>query len=522
MGDMGAPVLQTFDIAIIAAYLGALLVLGIALSRRRVSPNEYFLASRKAGWPAIGLALIGSNVSPGALIGITGSAYAFGISVYNYDWVAAATLVLFALLFLPAILSARLYTMPEFLERRYDWRVRAWFSLLSLFLCIFLDAAGALYCGTLVLRFLLPGLSLQMAILLLAAVSVLYAAAGGLRAVIYTQAAQAVMVLASALILTALTLTKAGGVSAVMQAVPPEALSLIRPADDLYMPWTGLLLGAPVMAFYFWCTNQVIMQRILAARSIEDGQKGALLAGLLKLLTLFVIILPGIAGRLIYPDLPQADEIYLRLAFGVLPAGLLGLLLAAFLGALMAQLSASYTSAASLVTMDFVKRFRPDRSDKAIVAWGRASTLGCMVISALWAPQIVRFPSLWQYFQGVLAYATPPVVALFLGGFLWPRATANGAFWSMTAGTLTGALLFGLSAAGVFPLQFLNAAAAVFAVSVLVLVLASLGTEQPPEEKRYANELAATVRRIKAWPAGVSGWAVCLLSAAAIIVFWFW
>jgi solute:Na+ symporter, SSS family len=515
-------VLTGIDLGVIAFYLAVLLVLGFVLSRRRASPGDYFLASRKASWPAIGLALMGANISPGVLIGVTGSAYAFGISVYNYDWMAALILILFALVFLPVVLSARVYTMPEFLERRFDWRVRIWFSALSLFLCIFLDAAGALYCGALVLRFLVPGISITGAIVGLAILSVLYSVTGGLRAVLYTQALQALAVLFSALLLACFVIAKSGGWHAVMAGVPADALSLIRPLSDPYMPWSGLVFGAPVIAFYFWCTNQVMVQRMLAARSVEDGQKGALLAGFLKLTTLFVIVLPGLAGRILYPHIPEPDGIYLQLAFGVMPQGLLGLLLAAFLGALMAQLSASYNSAATLFTMDFVKRLKPDASDKTVVNWARTSTLLCMALSALWAPQIFRFPSLWQYFQAVLAYATPPVVALFLGGFLWRGANATGAIWSTALGSLTGAILFALSANGLLPLQFLNAAAVVFATSAIVLGLVSLATRQIADERIRASALLENWRLTRLAASGPKLFAVALLGVTTMVVVSFW
>lgn len=523
MTGAGAFVLPTLDYGVLAAYLAGLLVLGLILTRRRATPSEYFLASRKAGWPAVGLALVGSNISPGVLIGITGSAYAFGISVYNYDWTATVILVVFALIFLPAVLATKVYTMPEFLERRYDGRVRVWFSILTLALYILLDAAGALYCGTLVLKFVAPGLSFGVAVGLLAALSVLYSVTGGLRSVLYTQAVQAVVVLGSALLLAGFALQAAGGWDHVLQAAPPGHLSVIRPASDPTMPWTGLAFGLPVMAFYYWCTNQVMVQRMLAARSIVDGQKGALFAGLLKLSTLFVIVLPGVAAHALYRESLSANEVYLRLAMGLMPTGFLGLLLAAFLGALMAQLSASYNSAATLVTMDFVRRVRPAASDASVVKWGRLSTIACMVVSALWAPQIVRFPSLWQYFQAVLAYATPPAAALFLAGMLWPRANGRGAIWAVATGSGLGVTLFALSITDILPLQFLNAAFLVFAVSVVALVLASLTRPQTAEDMARAAgfTLKNALQQAQQGSRSVAGWAAALIAVTAAVVIWF-
>jgi SSS family solute:Na+ symporter len=515
--------LPLLDYGVLSAYMIGLLALGLVLTRRRATASDYFLAARKARWPAVGLALVGSNISPGVLIGITGSAYAFGISVFNYDWSATVILVIFALFFLPAVLAAKVYTMPEFLERRYDHRVRIWFSALTLALYILLDAAGALYCGTLVLKFVAPSLSFNAAVAAIAAFSVLYAVSGGLRSVLYIQAVQAVVVLGSALLLALFAFHEAGGWDAVMQAAPAGHLHLIRPASDPLMPWTGMVFGLPVLALYYWCTNQVMVQRMLAARSIDDGRKGALFAGFLKLSTLFLIALPGVAAAVLYPRLASADEAYLHMAFGLMPTGLLGLLLAAFLGALMAQLSASYNSAATLVTMDFVRRLNPDASDASVVRWGRISTVVCIVVSALWAPQIVRFPSLWQYFQAVLAYATPPAAALFLVGMLWPRANGRGAIWAVSVGTGLGLVFFALSVTKLVPLAFLNAAFIVFVVSLAVLVIASLTRPETDEERARNAPFTASA----AWNTarrqahGVIGWALGLLVATAGLIWLF-
>lgn len=513
---MDAISLSTIDLALIALYVGGIIAFGFVFTRRTISASDYFLASHQARWPIIGLSLVASNISPSALIGITGSAYAIGISVYNYEWMAAVVLALFAFAYLPILLRSRVYTMPEFLEQRYDGRARLWFAGLTLLLNMALDAAGGLYCGAVLLRQVAPALSLQEAAAILALLAGLYALAGGLRAVMYTEAVQAVIVLGSAFLLSALAFRHAGGWDAVMQAAGPSKLSLIRPADDDYMPWTGLLLGAPVLGFYFWCTNQGMVQRMLAARSLADGQRGALFAGMLKLLTLFAIVLPGIAAISLYPGLRHGDDAYPRMVFDLMPRGLLGLALAAFVGALMAQLSATYNSAATLVAMDFIRRARPALDGKALVRWGRIATGGCMIISILWAPQIDRFASLWQYMQAVMAYATPPVVALFGIGALWPRANAAGAFATILTGSGLGALLFALNLTGLVQVQFLHVAAILFAACAITLVVASLLTASPG---KLAIAQPAAIRQDR--PKGAPGLTVALFGTAAIILFWF-
>ncbi len=510
--------LSLADLAVVLGYLALIVIVGLASSRRRASTGEYFLASRGESWPTIGLALFGSNVSPGTLIGVTGSAYALGISVFNYDWMATLILVVFALAFLPQLLRLRIYTMPEYFERRYDRRARIWLATLSILLYVLLDSAGALYCAALVLQALLPALDSRATLPALALLASLYALTGGLRPVMRTQALQALIMIGSAAILAVIALHRVGGWHALALANPRSHLSLILPASDPYMPWTGLAFGAPVMALYYWCTNQMMVQRTLAARSLADGQRGALLAGLLKLLTLALIVAPGLAGRALFPHLARGDEIYLHLAVALLPAGLLGLFLAAFFGALMASLSATYNSAATVLSMDFIRRARPDLDERRTVRSGRIATALCMLVSAAWVPEIGRFPSLWQYFQAVLAYFTPPAAAVFLGGMLWPRADARGAAAALLAGSGLGAVMFALSLLGLARVQFLVVAGWVFALSLLTLVLASrrgAARTRPSPLRLLARRLAETAWDVR-WAA------LCLLLLTAAIVGKFW
>lgn len=515
--------LSLLDEAIVGVYLGCVVIVGLAGSRLRAHTGEYFLASRRARWPMIGLALFGTNISPGALIGITGSAYALGISVYNYDWMASMILAVFALTFLPLLLRLRVYTMPQYFESRYDHRARLWLASLSILLYVLLDAAGSLYCAALALHVLMPRLPFGTAVSALAVLSAISALAGGLRSVMRTQALQALIMIASAVLLAAFAYARAGSWRAVIQANPPSHLHLILPASDAYMPWTGLAFGAPLLAFYYWCTNQVMVQRVLAARSIADGQLGTLLAGLLKLLTLFLIIAPGLAGRVLYPHLARGDDIYLQLALGLLPTGVLGLFLAAFLGAVMAALSATYNSAATVIAIDFVRRARPGMDERRTVRWGRIATALCMLISAAWVPQIARFPSLWQYFQAVLAYFTPPVATVFLGGMLWPRASARGAFAALVAGSALGALLYALAIADMAHVQFLVAAAWVFVLSLAVLIVVSLAGEPPAERGvRNASGVAALLECFAATPRFVRFFALVLVITTSAIVLKYW
>src|SRR5258708_35116070 len=261
--------LGLLDWVVVAAYTGGLILLGLLMSRRRIAPVDYFLAYRASNWPVIGLALLASNMSSTALVGLAGGAYAMGISVYDYEWSAIVILVFFCVFLLPSIIRSQTYTMPEFLERRYDRRVRLHFALLTLFLNIFVDSAGVLYSGSLVCQLLFPGWPLWMIVALLAGAAGFFFFKDGAPSEIYTEAVQAIVLMAGALLISIGAFTRAGGWHAVMHGIAPGAISLIRPVGDPGVPSPGLLLGIPLLGFYYWCTNQTIVQRMLSAKNID-------------------------------------------------------------------------------------------------------------------------------------------------------------------------------------------------------------------------------------------------------------
>lgn len=463
------------DLLIVSGATAGLVGLGLGVSRRQSSAEDYFLASRAARWPAIGLALFASNISSTAIIGLAGAAYALGISVYDYEWSAALVLVFFCLFLLPPVLASRVYTMPEFLERRYDRRVRLYFAALTLLLIVFVDSSGALYSGALVCRMLLPGMSLTCIAATLAGAAGLYTLVGGLGAVMWTESVQALLLLSSALVVAIAAFAGAGGWHAVMSRVDPAMLSLIRPVGDPGVPWPGLLFGIPVLGFYYWCTNQFIVQRVLSARSLEDGRRGALLAGLLKLSGLFLMVLPGTCAIVLFPHLAHPDQVYPTLMFRLLPEGLLGFVAAGFVAATLASISSALNCTAALITMDVVRPLAPRIGPRRLVRVGRLSTLVLLLIAVSWTPQIERFGALWQYLQAVLAYAVPPIVALFLAGLFWRGANAAGAIATLGLGTACGMALFIVNA--VFHwvhLHFLYVAPLLLSIDLGILVSVSL------------------------------------------------
>lgn len=508
MPTLSAPLLGLADWVVVIAYTGGLVLLGLLMSRRHFGPADYFLASRETRWPAIGLALLASNMSSTALVGLAGGAYALGISVYDYEWSAIVILIFFCLFLLPFVIRSQTFTMPEFLERRYDRRVRVRFALLTLFLNIFVDAAGVLYSAALVCRLIFTASPLWLIVCGLAAAAGLYTTLGGLRAVIYTEAVQAVVLLAGALMISISAFGRAGGWHAVMHDVNPGALSLIRPIGDPGVPWPGLLLGIPLLGFYYWCTNQSIVQRMLSAKDIDHARWGALFAGLLKLPVLFVIVLPGTCALLLFPHLAKSDFVYPTLILKLLPAGLVGLVVAAFIASAMVSIASMLNSASTLITMDVIKQLRPQLSDIEIVSVGRWSTAALLLIAIAWAPQLQLFPSLWQYLQAVLAYAVPPVVAIFALGMFWRAATAEAAAATMILGSLCGFGLFLINVVfGWTHIHFLYAAPVLTSIDVAIMVALSLhrpvaidaGKEDVMWQRRFSRNENLRLRGIPIW-----------------------
>ena len=477
--------LAPVDYLMVLAYGAAVLWIGVRLGRKHSSEEDYFLAGRRMRWPFVGVSLFASNISSTTLVGLAGAAYLSGIAVFNYEWMAALVLVFFAVFILPFLLRARVYTIPEFLERRYSRRLRRYFSGLTLFLNIVVDTAGSLFAGSLLLKLVFPQLDMAVTVALLALVAGLYTILGGLAAVIYTDFIQTVLLLVGAVVITLAALTEVGGWSGMTAGLDPGHLSLIRPLDDPDMPWLGLLTGVPLLGFYFWCANQFMVQRALSARSLDHGRWGVLLAAFLKLPVLFLMVLPGVMAIHLYPGLTDANLVYPTLIFDLLPTGLLGLVMAGFVAALMSQIDSTLNAASTLVTMDFIRPWKPHLDSRQLLRVGRWCTALFMVLAAAWAPMIENFRSLFNYLQTVLSYTVSPVVAVYLLGFFSTRPNARGASASVTVTTVCGvALFFAVEVFALFDLHFLYAGPILFALAAAILFTASRPSGAPDDRQR--------------------------------------
>lgn len=497
------------DLLMVLLYVVFIVSLGFYFAKRTETTDDYFLAGRSLTWWLIGFSLFASNVSSSTLVGLSSAAFSSGISVYNYEWMAALVLIVFLVFFLPFYLKTRVFTMPEFLERRYDQRSRYYYSAQLILMNIVIDTAAALYAGALVVQIIYPQIPMWQSVVVLGIIAGVYTIAGGLKAVVYTDAVQAVLLLVGAFLVAVLSFEAIGGSwSAVKAAIPADDLSIIRPASDPTMPWPGLLTGVFILGFYFWGTNQFMVQRTLAARDLNQGRWGALFAGLLKLPIIFIMVLPGIFGRLLYsaeeyPALAaNPDLIFPTLMFDLLPVGIRGLIIAALVAAIMSSVDSTLNSASTMVTMDFIKKLKPKMPNHGLVIAGRIVTFVFMSLAILWAPQIVKFPNIWTYLQQMLAYLAPPVVTCFFAGVFWKRANGHGAFAALLVGHLSAAVIFGLALAGAIIVQtgalppeqvqmasagtpvihFLYLAPILLVISLAALVVVSLATNAPDEE----------------------------------------
>ena len=475
--------LHPIDIGIVIGYAVFMIAIGLYFGRKHDDAQDYFLAGRKMIWPIIGISLFASNISSTTLVGLAGEAYSTGIAVFNYESMAAIVLIFGVFFFFPFLLRSGVYTMPEFLERRYNAKARTYFSLLTLFLNIVVDTAGSLFAGALVLKLLFPELPIWQTVALLAVAAGIYTVVGGLAAVMYTDTLQAILLVIGSIFIAFAAFGEAGGWQAVMAHVPSDMVSLIRPANDSSVPWPGLLTGVPLLGFYFWCTNQFMVQRVISAKDLNHGRWGALFAGSLKLPVLFIMVLPGTAAILLYPELPRADLVFPTLMFDLLPTGLLGLVLAGFIAALMSQIDSTLNSASTLVTMDFVRKARPNLSPHQLMRVGQVATFSFMILAVLWAPQIENFGSLFKYLQRILSYAVPPVVVMFLAGMFWRRANSAGAIATIVTGLIAGAILFTLNEiTGTLSLHFLYIAPLLFVICMVAMVGGSYLAAPPTEE----------------------------------------
>lgn len=458
---------------------------------------DYFLAGRNVGWFVVGGSLFASNIGSEHLVGLAGTGAASGLAVGQFEILASLILLLLGWVFVPFYIRSGVYTMPEFLERRYSPASRWYLATVSIIGYVLTKISVTIFAGAIVFQAI--GVPFWTGALVIVVVTGAYTIFGGLRAVLYTDLVQMFVLIGGAVAVTVLGLVELGGWRALTTSVPDGFMEIWRPATDPDFPWTGILFGAPILGVWYWCTDQFIVQRTLSARDAEHARRGAIFAGYLKLLPLFIFVLPGVIayalvqeGRLQLADSDQALPV---LVGTLLPLGLRGLVVAGLLAALMSSLSSVFNSCSTLVTWDVYRKLRPDASERRLVWVGRLATAGLVVLGLLWIP-LMRVVSggLYTYLQSIQAYISPPIAAVFLLGVFWSRINASGALASLLTGAVIGSARLALEivnglGAGLTPgtawhllatINFLHFAVFLFLICTGVLVTVSLLTAAPP------------------------------------------
>lgn len=488
--------LIAIDYVVLALYFALIFAIGWYHSRKERTTKDYFLAGRDVAWWAIGASLFSSNIGSEHFIGLAGSGASTGLAAGHFEWLASLMVLTLGWVFVPFYLRSNVYTMPEFLERRYSGACRTYLAGISLIAYVFTKIAVAIFAGAIVLKAVL-GWGMVKSSLALVIATGIYTVAGGLAAVIYTEVIQTVILVVGALVLMFIGLEQVGGWSGLQAKVPADFFHMMKPPSDASFPWTGIFFGAPILGIWYWCTDQVIVQRVLSAKDIGHARAGTIMAGFLKILPVFMLIVPGMIARALYPQEMAADSnaAFPLLVVRLMPAGLQGVMVAAMLAALMSSLSAVFNSSSTIFTMDFYKKFKPSASERELVNVGRLATVVMIVLSLSWIPYIDRVSSqLWIYLQSVQAYVSPPIAAVFLFGLFWKRINAQGAIASLLTGFVLGAARFilevvyaGQSLMGFLDfyvrMNFLHFAVFMFAVCLLVLIGVSLLTPAPAQSK---------------------------------------
>src|ERR1700730_8999234 len=504
--------LAPVDLVIIAVYFSIVFGIGFYFSKKERTSEDYFLASRNIGWFAIGASLFVSNISTEHFIGLAGSGATSGLAAGNFEWEASLILLLLGWVFVPFYLRSNVFTMPEFLERRFNRNCATYLASISIIAYIFTKISVHLYAAAIVLERVVGWNQWTAAIILVVATGI-YTIAGGLAAVIYTDLVQTLILLPGAIALTFIGLDKVGGFTALRAAVPASYFHMVKPITDPDFPWTGIFFGAPILGIWYWCTDQVIVQRVLSAKDEGHAKAGTIFAGFLKILPVFLLVIPGVIAFALYPQLfhvvngtvTDGDIAFPTIVVNLLPTGFVGLMIAALLAALMGAMSSVFNSASTMVTLDFYKKFRPAATESQLVFFGRVATGVMVLLGLLWVPYIHYLsPQLYIYLQSVQAYISPPIAVCFIFGILWPRLNGQGAISSLLVGFILGTVRFvfevldrtrhydSAAVRWLVDMNFLHYAVLMFVVCAVVLIGVSM-MYPAPERKKIAGLTFATV-----------------------------
>lgn len=498
-------ILQAPDWIVLGIYF--MVLVGVALwvfSKRNKDTEDYFLAGRNMGWFVIGASIFASNIGSEHVVGLAGTGFETGTPMAHYELHAWIVLLL-GWLFLPFYIRSGAFTMPEFLEKRFDGRSRWFLSIFSLVAYVLTKVSITIYAGGIVVSELL-GIPFWYGAIGVVVFTGIYTVIGGMKAVIYTEALQTVVLIFGSVIITILGLQAVGGwgeLRETVTAVSPDHFNMWRPMNDPDFPWTGLLIGGTIVGIWYWCTDQYIVQRTLAANNIKIGRRGAIFGAYLKLLPILIFLVPGIIAFALTIQNPEvfvverADRAFPMLVKTLLPVGLKGLVAGGLMAALMSSLATVFNSSSTIFTIDIYKKLYPDKTERQLLNIGKLATVVIVILGIIWIPIMDKIGGgvMYQYLQNVQSYIAPPVTAVFLLGILWKRVNATASITTLMAGLVLLVLRLGseiyyqpLFEAGETASGFLFQFAAInfahmaiymFIFSVLLCISVSLATTAP-------------------------------------------
>lgn len=450
--------MNLLDIFIILIYFGIILWIAQWASKNKSKSKgavDYFLAGKNSGWIVIGASLFASNIGSEIILGVSGAGARGNMPMANFEIIASLVLIILGWVFVPFYLRTGVFTMPEFLEKRYSVACRNYLSVISILAYVITKISLIIFAGALVFETI--GVSFWTGAIITVVATGFYTVLGGLKAVIYTDMVQAFILLIGTLSVTGFGLYYLGGWDNLLTILteassingnPPreQFFNLWRPMADTEYPWTGMLFGAPILGVWYWCTDQYIVQRVLSSKDENNARKGALFAGYLKLLPVFIFFIPGVIAYALLQEgvidfsLDNADQALPAMINQFLPTGLKGLAIAGLLAALMSSLSSAFNSSSTLLTIDFYLKYKPKASQKDLVRFGQFATIVLVIVSLGWIPfmKSLMGGGIFHYLQSVQAYISPPIAAVFLFGLFYKWINAKGAIISLWLGFIVG------------------------------------------------------------------------------------
>lgn len=494
--------LRSWDFIVIVIYVVSVISLGMWVSFRKKASQDLFLAGRSLGWPNVGFSIWATNMGPWNLLGMCGIAYATGIVTASFDWMVWLCLMLLAMLFAPYYLYTRVTTMPEFIKRRFGNSCHVFLSWYALVGNMVVWLGGTMYAGGILISQIMNW-PFWLSLVVLTAIAVSFTMTGGLLAVAITDTFQAVLIIAVSIVLNIVLLKDVGGFHNLIEGTPDIYWKLFRPTTDPEFPAHVIILGVLTGGVWFWCTTQTVVQRVLGARDLRQGQLGVVFTSFLKILPPLLFMLPGIMGFVLHPNLKNPDVAYMTLVTNHLPVGLVGFVIAIIIAALISTVDSALNSFSAIFSLDiYVKNFRPNATDKEKRLIGQIVTVcgGVLVIFVcLWFKTFSQ--DLFNLIQGLISFYAPPITAVFLIGVLWKRATSKAAFWGLLLGSIVslsiGVCYFKKIPREAFWPHYLLLAFILFVGVSIFIVILSLLTEKSHEEEELPTIRETYIKQAK-------------------------